>query len=856
MTLTWPTSTKRDTIDREIIESRFNPFGIATYTTNNTITDFVGREAELIQFKDMIHQMFINGVCRAIRLEGPAGVGKSTLFNYLKQSIEEERSDPSQQIKFLLENCDIFSTYVKKMEQVAEFSDLWRPMMEGLKAGFDKEIGYEISLPEYIIYQLIYELLKIDPETLQKIIWLDEFPPKDLRMVKIRDIIDALEENTLKKITQLQDYWKTHRRDIREKFRRKINGQKYEFTRQDFKTIPELFRVINIDDPDDHLELILKADPSLFPSNTAIIEFFNSVMRFYTCITGKIPVFLIGMDEIAKADKITGDEYYHMLGNLFVNLRDSLNYVLFVFISTTEDWVNYDKALNKTSDLLNQISGFMYRMTLKQLSPDDIIQVFRNRMNGFWRHYSPLRPSEAPSYPFNDKLFGYAFRKHRRDLRKTILFLKQYWLDLKVKRNIPVLHSAFDCVREVYRIRGETINPEKWEKSEWDIIRSEFESSSEYHNNSARSSVIESGLEYAWKALQQDDQFDISSVRNNPTIKTSAGKNRRPDILIEFRANLGAELRRAVEFQVKAYNENNTIDRKHIESSMELFEENYSDMVYFIILGKGLSSTADKLVREWEIHYKNRFIRNPLNLKQENHLFLLVLFEKLYGCKIHENPVHLPFAKYLLTVILGQNIENFIADVKGLAFRGERLTLPSSEPTAASFEYQPPKIPLQHTLNIATTPIANFTPPNTSHAEPTPIQTQRTTTPIPTSAAEMTPPTTSKLEITSHERQPTSSHQKAWQNDYPLFDKWKHELCALCGYIQSRPKRFANKFTKATVTKNIINSDASLDKALFNQLVKMLVDKEYITKVKSSFTLTAAGQVLLGKIHQDQFQCV
>jgi len=82
-------------------------------------------------------------------------------------------------------------------------------MLEGLKPGFEVEveIGYDISLPEYIAFQIIYRMF-----------------------LKIFGIFLKAE----------------------------IKGRTYEIKRDDNKNIINLFRVIDEDDPEDYLELIIR----------------------------------------------------------------------------------------------------------------------------------------------------------------------------------------------------------------------------------------------------------------------------------------------------------------------------------------------------------------------------------------------------------------------------------------------------------------------------------------------------------------------------------------------------------------------------------------------------------------------
>ena len=102
-------------------------------------------------------------------------------------------------------------------------------------------------------------------------------------------------------------------------------------------------------------------------------------MRFYACCTGKTPLLLIGIDESVKSDPHNREYYYLKLANLFVKLRNTLNYILFVFISTTDDWAKFDDFLKLNTDLQSQLGEYMYKMSLKQLSVEEMIQVFKIR---------------------------------------------------------------------------------------------------------------------------------------------------------------------------------------------------------------------------------------------------------------------------------------------------------------------------------------------------------------------------------------------------------------------------------------------------------------------------------------------
>ena len=207
--LAWPSERDCERLNSIIFETFINPFGIASYNPNAPVTDFVGRREELLQFKEQIQIVINNKISRSVKLNGPAGVGKSTLFNFLKESIEKERISTSQDTEYILKDCDVLSTYFQIPDNISDFLDIWKPMLEGLRPGFEKEIGYDMSLPEYITFQIIYRMFQNDREKLAEIIWNDTERPQRLHQVELRDIVDPLFSQGTSAVLALQEYYST-----------------------------------------------------------------------------------------------------------------------------------------------------------------------------------------------------------------------------------------------------------------------------------------------------------------------------------------------------------------------------------------------------------------------------------------------------------------------------------------------------------------------------------------------------------------------------------------------------------------------------------------------------------------------
>ena len=118
-------------------------------------------------------------------------------------------------------------------------------------------------------------------------------------------------------------------------------------------------------------------------------------------------------------------------------------------------------------------------------------------------------------------MFDYIYRYNHRDLRNTIVALHNIWTRFQYKRSIPRFAHTFDALRYIRSFDDNQIDASNIQKYEWDLINNYFEQSPHNKNPSARSSIIEKGLEHAWKCLQHEPLSPITYVKNNPTIKAN-----------------------------------------------------------------------------------------------------------------------------------------------------------------------------------------------------------------------------------------------------------------------------------------------------------------------------------------------
>ncbi len=341
------------------------------------------------------------------------------------------------------------------------------------------------------------------------------------------------------------------------------------------------------------------------------------------------------------------------------------------------------------------------------------------------------------------------------------------------------------------------------QKFEITLIRSAFTDPQRFKNNAARSSAIEKGLENAWRCYLFEFPQVITKVENNPVIQTSVTK-RRPDIYLEILGNLGAEYCRNVEFQVKAYGDTAFVEYANIQSSLELFNEQYTDFIYFIITGKGLNPEAEKAVRVLEQKYKTRIGRPTLNEHQQNILFFLALYQEIVGKPLGTSEFDLPIAADALRSLLNQDVNLFLREVQTLTYRGNT---PSAESEVPVVEIPPP---------VSKSPIpskSKISPPSKVPSKP------KITSFIPKNQESAPSPAPTKTPVNPD----MESSRPEWVAQYPALTAYRHELCALCIYLKDRESgKFRFKFTESTVSKNMIEGNANLDKKQFKLLLKAM----------------------------------
>jgi hypothetical protein len=697
--------------------------------------------------------------------------------------------------------------------------------MDAMKGTFEGNLNIkELYFPNFIVLTLLEFLIKKYPKEALNEFWGKKYSRVNLKNFNLYYLNKwVTEDNNIPAlITRIQGFIKKHRVDLLKELKFDCDGHQYAISQTDYTQILNLFKVFDWDDV--YNSTILNLSPDYFPNQDSIIKFYNDLFKYYACIKKKQPILLLGIDDFAKGPSIDKDLYYTDLAKILTRLRDSLDFTLFVFISTTKDWIDYDNVVNLQTDLTGQLKGFMETMLLSHLTDKDVVQIFKNRMNLFWDKAHHLRSSEESSYPFSDSFFSYLYRANGKDLRETINLLGRIWRKYKNREKFPKVVSDFDAIRVCHQfdfIPTPISNPEEFEL---DIIKKHFEKSNDFHDNQKRSDMVEKGLEQAFKALQPHHQA-ITRVLNNRTIKIN-NKKRRPDVVLKLHQNRAKFLERTIEFQVKMYSPKKRIEKSKIQSSIDLFNLGYTDVLYFIITGDGFDQNGQAQVDKLREEYPTRVFCPVLTSRQIEYLYFLTCFEEITNLPLDQHPDGFEAAELAINQILGQKFTLFLNDIERLESKEKKYTSPTIEESIKT--------------EIKKKDLSSFTTTETSKKSTKKTTEKKSEQKTQKDSQTQKDPLFEKLE----QLFPTIS----------VWEPYTKELYGLSDYLQEREtSKWPRTFASATVIRNIIDKNVELSKTNFKNLVKGLIQEKLITKHTSSlYKLSTIAESLFMEIWKER----
>ena len=435
-------SKDREKLNEIVINSQINPFVSSSYENESELNRFVGREKEVELFKSILQASFDSKKAKAVRLSGPGGVGKTTLFCHIKKLLEDSsiQDDPSKRT-FDISDTIILPAYFQRPVADFNFKNIWEPLMESLIATFESKTESGINLPFYVGAKIVLQMIEFNPEILKIIYKNKEANNKR----DINSVIKALNRFNEDDVKNLQEFYMDNAPEFREFVDKKFPQKQNPLSRNENSIIKELFRCFN--ERDSYYEDVNSG--SIFEDDDQVINYLNSLVRLIMLFTGKRVLFFIGIDEFADDDKKSDTKKdFDAMGRSLLRMRNRSDSIFFTLISTDGDWANFDKSLYE-KDLRSQLSSFWQIINLQNLSEKEVVDLFYKRMDHlFWRHYDGDRDLRFPAYPYNENVFKFLYKYLDKDLRETILLLKeQEWPSYKRTGKIPILETEMDCLK-------------------------------------------------------------------------------------------------------------------------------------------------------------------------------------------------------------------------------------------------------------------------------------------------------------------------------------------------------------------------------------------------------------------------
>lgn len=616
-----------------------SPFSRFSYNRKSPIENFVGRQRELILLTTKTYDIVERSNSLALKIAGPGGSGKSTLFGYFAQMIRTGDLYKQRYCNFDQENVELQVAFIDapKGEKMStryfwrstlqswagegnSFEEIFaaRFVLKCISILWNKTSGDEHkSLKELmgtIIPNLDYTLSK--GHSISDLINFDEMPNDFLD--KIFDqptLFMAVKKVILSNLRQLQRY----RAPVKKREQVALNINK------DF--IDNLLNAIDNDfEKASAAQDNLRAEGDLVSSESELIVLINWLLKTWEWITGKQACFVIGIDNIGYLMEEIKDkgESYNSFIQTMLQLRNSLRGFLFVLIGTNDDWSSFDDYVNGFEDYGTQLSAFMTNtIDLLGLDEKETIKALTFLITRFWTNTAKFIPKGNPCYPFCPEFFSYLYNLKMKNYREILLTLDNIWRHFKTNTEVLELVEPFKMIRFV-RLNLEKNNPRNlaftllttWEKEK---ILERFEKLDAPFRANAQSKLVEKTLSRFLEILSEEQEpreIRLPGMDKRITFTKRDGSrcSRIPDVYAQLFDDDPYANKRSFEIQVKIYGPKKEVHLAEIESDLDLLEYGKIDAVLFAMTGAGLDSKALDEIQARNLQDR---IRNPKPLTRK-----------------------------------------------------------------------------------------------------------------------------------------------------------------------------------------------------------------------------------------------
>ena len=687
--------------DSKIINS-ITPFSALSYDKTQEIEVFVGREDFLRILTETLFKSVYSNRSYGITISGPGGCGKSTLFGYFTQLIENEEIFQKNFCRLKKDKSLIITCFIDAPKgESTTLKYIWTSLIDALA---EENIEFLEKFAILLFSKCLDVLWKnnFKKEELSSI--LSILIPNFEAQIKHHRVFDLIKikkffyeitsdvEFAEKIYSIISDGWRILQRH---EISFGIYGKSSDFNQKRLLKFEKEYFDLLYDNLSFDINKSTRAqnvfkgiDGNLIKSDSNVVELFNWLTQTWEWIVEKPIIFLIGIDNIGYLT-VNIDEKesaYIPFVQTILQMRESLKKFLFIIIGTNEDWRLFNDYIRLHHDYRTQLQGFIInRLDLTRLTLNEVIEALTIIMTKFWSRTGIVNPSN-PLYPFSNNIFAYLYEFYAHEYREILKFLDMVWSYYKSSIEVSPLVSPFTIIKFV-RIEMNKVstyqkalssdylgeiyfsNLINWEKIH---IKRWFENIKARHVGKKQSELVEEKVTEALRILQEKEvpkQISWAQKTFPITIALESGsKTRYPDVYVKLSTSSISDKKKAFEIQVKMYDQNQFVKLKEIKSSLELLEHAYTDALLFLMTGAGLEDKAIEKIKELNLEDRILYSR-PLDDEQFKALAFLVAYKEITGKK----PT-IKVIKDIFEILFSQSWDSVIDKIRGIgSYREMRI---------------------------------------------------------------------------------------------------------------------------------------------------------------------------------------
>mgnify|MGYP006282473587 CR=1 FL=1 len=689
------------------ILNKISPFVETSLIKDKEIRVFVGREPEKSTLMTSVQTVALSKRGSALKITGPGGSGKSTLFGYIAQIIDNGKIFKESDQILDESKLELLAAFIDApKDQDTSFRYFWTSIVDSFS---DSVHGLTAEFFEYFAITLILTCLKKLVNTREKaaiVSVMEGLYPRfsdDIRTHEWDDIVRI--EKLIESGSIYENFNPGVARNIIERNIRRLrritvdlpDGASCRFSYEK-EYFDKLFDLLDDDvmKPIEALDCLKGTDRDFLPTDASIMRLLNWVCDMWEWIHEKAVCIVVGVDNLgyltANADD-AGDTYNKFVQTL-IQMRNELNNFLFVIIGTDSDWEEVERFVQLRQDYKRQLTGFFSRkIDLNRLTRDEAVEALRIIMQNFWME-NKLSPSSI-YFPFSAGFFSYLYDYELRDYRSMLNALTGIWNWFKERREVKTFKEPFDFIRFIRKTwakrngRPASLTLQDLMPFEKEVLRKRWDNINAAFKSNKKSKMVEEALTGFIEVLRDNEvPRRIALVQQNPPLQffqDGKRQTRYPDVYVDIQNPGPLDETRKFEIQVKIHQPNQYVKLKEIKGSLEILAHRKIDALVFLMTGPGLDQSALNEIKRRNLE-ERVFCGSPLNADQFDALLLMVYYQEL----MDENPSP-ALVKEVFSTVFGMDWSHLITVIGNMMSMtpiaetalGSSAT-PSSEPGTLS----------------------------------------------------------------------------------------------------------------------------------------------------------------------------